>query len=119
MMDVRPIRTKRDYERALKRVEELWGAEVGTAEGDELDVLATLVDSYESQHFPIPAPDAISAIKFRLEQMGLKQADLAAIVGGSNRASEIMRGKRKLTVKMIKSLHEKLDIPVESLINAG
>ena len=118
-MDIRPIRTKQDYAWALKRIEELWGAEEGTVEGDELDVLATLVDSYESQHFPIAAPDAISAIKFRLEQMGLKQADLAGIVGGSNRASEIMRGKRKLTVRMIKSLHENLKIPVESLINAG
>ncbi len=119
MMDIRPIRTKKDHAWALKRIEELWGAEEGTSEGDELDVLATLVDSYESQHFPISAPGAISAIKFRLEQMGLKQSDLAEIVGGSNRASEIMKGKRRLTVKMIKSLHEKLKIPVESLINAG
>lgn len=119
MMDIKPIRTKRDYARALKRIEELWGADDGTSAGDELDVLATLVDAYESEHYPIDAPDAISAIKFRLEQMGLKQSDLAEIVGGSNRASEIMKGKRKLTVKMIRSLHEKLKIPVESLINAG
>lgn len=118
-MGIRPIRTKKDYSFALKRIEELWGSEEGTPEGDELDVLTTLVDSYEYQHFPIEAPDAISAIKFRLEQMGLRQTDLAEIVGGSNRASEIMNGKRKLTVRMIKSLHEKLKIPVESLINAG
>lgn len=118
-MDIKPIRTKRDYLRALRRIDELWGAAEGTAAGDELDVLATLVDAYENDHFPIEPPDAVSAIRFRLEEMGLKQSDLAEIVGGRNRASEIMRGKRRLTVRMIKSLHEKLKIPVETLINAG
>jgi HTH-type transcriptional regulator/antitoxin HigA len=118
-MNIRPIKTEADYNLALKRVEELWNAEPGSVEEDGLDVLATLVDAYEKEHFPIHPPDPGSAIEFRMEQMGLKQADLAKFLGGQNRASEIMNRKRRLTLKMIRALRRELKIPVESLIGPG
>jgi len=116
-MNIKPIKTKKDYESALKRIEELWDAKKNTPKGDELDVLATLVEAYEAKKFEILPPDPIEAIKFRMEQLELKKTDLAPILGGRNRVSEILGRKRNLTIKMIKALHKNLNIPAESLIS--
>jgi HTH-type transcriptional regulator/antitoxin HigA len=114
--DIKPIRTKRDYEAALKDVERLWGAKGGTREGDRLDVLATLIDAYESEHYPFDPPDPIEAIKFRMEQQGLTRRDLEAIVGTRTRIAEILNRKRGLSIAMIRRLHERLGISAEVLI---
>src|SRR5260221_12943047 len=92
--EVKPIRTKRDYKAALKEVGRLWGAKSGTRDGDRLDVLATLIDAYEAEHYPIDPPDPIEAIKFRMEQQGLTRADLEAIIGTRTRISEVLNLKR-------------------------
>jgi len=115
-MTIRPIRTASDHERALKRIEALMSAQKDTAEGDELDVLATLVDVYEKEHFPIHAPDPVEAIKFRMEQMGLDRKDLEPFLGSRARVSEILNKRRGLSLAMIRSLHENLDIPLDALI---
>ncbi len=115
-MNIRPIKTDEDHAAALKRIEELMNAKPGTPEGDELDILVTLVDAYESEHFPIDPPDPVSAIRFRMEQMGLRQVDIAPLLGGRSRASEILKGKRGLTLRMIRKLHNELGIPLESLV---
>ena len=96
-MEIKPIRTNTDYERALREIQRLWGAKEGTAEGDRLDVLATLVDAYESKHFPIDPPDPIEAIRFRLEQQGLDPSALIGVIGGRSRVYEVMKGKRAVT----------------------
>lgn len=114
--DIKPIRTMRDYEAALKDVERLWGAKGGTREGDRLDVLATLIDAYESEHYPFDPPDPIEAIKFRMEQQGLTRRDLEAIVGTRTRIAEILNRKRGLSIAMIRRLHERLGISAEVLI---
>jgi HTH-type transcriptional regulator/antitoxin HigA len=114
--DIKPIRTKRDYEAALKDVERLWGAKGGTRDGDRLDVLATLIDAYESEHYPFDPPDPIEAIKFRMEQQGLTRRDLEAIVGTRTRIAEILNRKRGLSIAMIRRLHERLGISAEVLI---
>ena len=118
-MEVKPIRTESDYEQALRRVEELWGSPRGTAEGDELDVLATLVEAYEREHYPIDLPDPIDAIKFRLEQTGKSFGALIGIIGQRTRVYEVMRGDRPLSLNMIRKLHEDLEIPAEVLIQPG
>ncbi|MEK7768020.1 MAG: helix-turn-helix domain-containing protein [bacterium] len=100
----------------MKMIDRLWTARKGSPQADRLDVLATLVESWEEKHFPMLPPDPIEAIKFRMEQDGLDNADLAKIVGGRNRVSEILRGKRGLSLEMIRNLHLKLRIPAESLI---
>lgn len=115
-MNIKPIRTKKDYHTALKRVEELWGAQENTASGDEFEVLFTLVESYEEKHYPIPPPHPIEAIKFQLEQMGMGEKELNEILGGRSRKSEILSGRRKLSLNMIRKLHNKLKIPAETLI---
>lgn len=115
-MTIKPIKTKKDYEQALKRLEEVFDAKKGTAEGDELEVLSILIEKYEDEHFPIGLPDPIEAIKFRMEQLGYNQADLANVVGLKSRASEILSKKRKLSLHMIRQLHNKLNIPTEVLI---
>ena len=92
--EVRPIRTKRDYESALKEVERLWGAKAGTSEGDRLDVLATLVDAYEAEHYPMDPPDPVEAIKFRMEQQGLTRRDLEEIIGTRTRIAEVLNRAR-------------------------
>ena len=114
-MDIKPIKTQKDYENALKRIESLMNAKPGTPQMDELEVLATLVEAYEEQFHKIEAPDPIEAIKFRMEQEGLKQKDLVPIVGSKSRVSEVLNRKRKLTIEMIRNLHAALHIPVESL----
>lgn len=117
-MNIKPIKTEKDYQKALKRLEVIFDARPGTKDGDELDILALLIERYEDEHYPIEAPDPIEAIKFRMEQMGYKQKDLAAIIGYKGRVSEILNRKRKLTLEMIRQIHEKLNIPLESLIQA-
>ncbi len=115
-MTIKPIKTERDYQKALKQIEKLWDAKPNTAKGDRLEVLVTLVEAYEEKHYKIEPPDAIQAIKFRMEQLGLKQSDLAKYLGGRSRVSEVLNRKRKLTVDMMRSLRKHLDIPPESLL---
>ena len=115
-MNIRPIRNSSDHESALKRIEALMSSQNGTTEGDELDVLATLVDAYEKEHFPIEAPDPVEAIQFRMEQMGLCRKDLEAFLGSRARVSEVLNKRRGLSLKMIRALHEELEIPLEALI---
>jgi len=117
-MNIKPIKTKKDYQAALKRIEELWGSKDNTPKGDEFEVLFTLVESYEDKHYPIPSPNPIEAIKFRLEQGEVDEKELTKILGGRSRKSEILSGRRKLSLNMIRALHEKLNIPAESLISA-
>src|SRR5215207_4301155 len=114
--NVKPIRTAKDYEAALKEVELLWGAKLGTAEGDRLDVLATLIDAYEAAHFPVDPPDPIEAIRFRMEQQGLTRKDLEPLIGTRTRVAEVLNRKRNLSIGMIRRLHETLGIPAEMLI---
>jgi len=116
---IRPIHTEQDYTNALARVETLMDKGRTPAEDDELDVLATLVEVYEDQHFPMDAPDPLEAIKFRMQQLGLSQSDLAPIFGGRSKVSEVLNGKRDLTLKMIRALHDHLDIPADVLIRDG
>jgi len=115
-MKIRPIRNEADYQKALERLEAIFDAKRGTEEGDELEILSIVIDNYESEKFPIEMPDPISAIKFRMEQMGLKQKDLVEMVGFKSRVSEIMNKKRKLTLDMIRKLNANLHIPTEVLI---
>ena len=115
-MEIKPIKTDKDYNQALERLEIIFDAKKGSSEGDELEVLGILVDQYENDHFPIGLPDPIEAIKFRMEQMGYNQTDLANIVGLKSRASEILNKKRKLSLEMIRQLHDRLNIPTDVLI---
>ena len=117
-MEIKPIKTEKDYNQALKRLEEIFDAKAASDDGDELEVLGILIDQYENDHFPIGLPDPIEAIKFRMEQMGYNQNDLAKIVGLKSRASEILNRKRKLSLEMIRQLHERLHIPTDVLIQA-
>jgi len=116
MKNLKPIRTEADYEAALVVIERLWGARAGTPQGDRLDILATLVDAYENQHYPMDPPDPIEAIKFRMEQQGLDRKDLADILGSRTRVTEVLNRRRGLSINMIRRLHEKLGISVEVLI---
>ena len=114
--EVRPIRSKRAYEAALKEIERLWGARAGTPDGDRLDVLATLIDAYEAEHYPMDPPDPIEAIKFRMEQQGLTRRDLEEIIGTRTRVAEVLNRKRGLSIGMIRRLHERLGISADVLI---
>ena len=115
-MTVKPIRTKKDYNQALERLEAIFDAKKGSAQGDELEILSILIEKYEDENFPIGLPDPIEAIKFRMEQMGYNQVDLANVIGLKSRASEILNKKRKLSLDMIRQLHDKLNIPTDVLI---
>jgi len=115
-MDIKPIRTKADYTAALKAVESLMGAKARSPEGGRLDVLVTLIEAYERRHFPMDLPDAVEAIKFRMDQRGLTVKDLEPLIGRSNRVYEVLNRKRGLTLAMIQKLHLELGIPAESLI---
>ena len=117
-MNIKPIKTKKDYEAAMTRLETLLDAKKGSTKGDELEVLTLLVEKYEDEHFPIDLPDPVEAIKFRMEQLGLTQTDLAEVVGQKSRASEILNRKRKLSLEMIRQLHSSWHIPTEVLIQA-
>jgi HTH-type transcriptional regulator/antitoxin HigA len=115
-MSLRPIKSKEDYRLALKRIEEIFDAKLGTKEGDELDILGLMVDDYEKKHFPIEAPDPIEAIKIRMEEMQLKQVDLISEIGGKSQVSEILNRKRRLTVEMIRKLAARLNLSANLLI---
>ena len=115
-MTIKPIKSERDYHKALKEIEKLWDARPNTSRGDRLDVLVTLVEAYEQRHYKVEPPDPVDAIKFRMEQLGLKPSDLAKILGGRSRVSEVLNRKRKLTVDMMRSLREHLSIPADSLL---
>jgi HTH-type transcriptional regulator/antitoxin HigA len=114
--ELRPIRTKADYERALSEVERLWGAKSGTPKGDRLDVLATLIDAYEADHYPMDPPDPVEAIKFRMEQKGLSRKDLEPLIGTRTRVAEVLNRKRSLSISMIRRLHQHLGISADVLI---
>src|SRR5277367_6107431 len=115
-MDIKPIRTAVDYDASLGRIESLWRAPHGTPDGDELDILITLTEAYEREHFPVDLPDPIEAIKFRLEQEGKDYRALIGVIGQRTRVYEVMRGARPLSLNMIRNLHRKLRIPAEVLI---
>lgn len=115
-MEIKLIKTENDYNQALERLEVVFDAKKGTPEGDELELLSILIEQYENTHFPIDLPDPIEAIKFRMEQMGYNQNDLAKIIGLKSRASEILSKKRKLSLEMIRQLHTNLHIPTDVLI---
>ena len=115
-MNIKPIKTSRDHRLALKEIESLMSAKANTPEGDRLDVLVTLVEAYERTHFPMDIPDAVEAIKFRMEQQGLTVKDLEPVIGRRNRVYEILSGKRPLTLRMIEGLHKTFGIPAESLL---
>lgn len=116
MADIKPLRTRADHKAALKEIERLWGAPLGTTKGDRLDVLTTLVEAYEAKHFPMEAPDPVSAIHFRMEQQGLTRKDLEGLIGTRARIAEVLSGKRALSIAMIRKLNKELNIPAEALI---
>jgi len=115
-MNIKPIKCEADYDAGLARVDDLMDAEPDTPQGDELDILVTLIEKYESHHHAINAPNPVDAIRFRMEQSGLKDKDLIPYIGPSGRVSEVLGFKRKLTLNMIRKLHSELKIPTESLI---
>jgi HTH-type transcriptional regulator/antitoxin HigA len=118
-MEIRPIKTKADYRAALNEIETLMSARAGTAAGERLDVLVTLVEAYEKKHYRFDLPDPVEAIKFRMEQSGLTPKDLVPMIGQINRVYEVLNRKRPLTLQMIRRLHRDLGIPAESLIKEG
>jgi len=115
-MNIKLIKTEADYQKALKRLKEIFDAQNGTTESDEADILALMVDEYERKHFPIEAPDPVEAIKIRMEELQLKQSDIADALGGENRVSEILNRKRKLTLEMIRNLTKRLNLSPGLLI---
>lgn len=115
-MEIKPIKTRADYRAALKEIETLMLARAGTAQGERLDVLVTLVEAYERKHFPLNLPDPVEAIKFVMDQRGLSVKDLEPLIGRTNRVYEVLNRKRPLTLKMVWRLHKELGIPAESLI---
>ena len=115
-MDIQPIKTEADYDRALAEINTLWGSEPDTQEGDRLDILMTLVEAYETRHHSIDPPDPVDAILFRMEQQGLTRKDLEPIIGSRSRVSEVLNRKRTLSLEMIRNLHKRLNIPLESLV---
>ena len=117
-MKIKPIKNKKDYEQVMERLEVIFDAKKGSEQGDELEILGMLVESYENEKFPIDFPDPLEAIKFRMEQLGYNQTDLANVVGLKSRASEILNRKRKLSLEMIRQIHSSLNIPTEVLIQA-
>lgn len=116
IMNIKPIKTEADYREALKQLEKIFDAPIGTPENDEADILSLMIDEYEKKHYPIEAPDPIEAIKIRMEEMQLKQVDLIDAIGSKGRVSEILNRKRKLTVEMIRNLSKRLSLSPELLI---
>jgi HTH-type transcriptional regulator/antitoxin HigA len=116
-MNINLIKTDVDYQKALKRLEEIFDSKIGTPESDEADILGLMIDDYEKKNYPIETPDPIEAIKIRMEEMQLKQVDLADAVGGKNRVSEVLNRKRKLTVEMIRNLTKRLNLSPGLLIH--
>ena len=116
-MEIKPIKTERDYENALQRLEIIFDAPINSVEGDEAEILSLLIENYENKEYPIEAPDPIEAIKIRMEEMNLKQKDLIGLIGGKSRVSEILNRKKRLTVDMIRQLEQKLNISASVLVN--
>lgn len=116
-MNPKLIKSEKEYQSALERLDQLFNAKIGTEESDEADVLALLIDEYEKNNFPIEAPDPIEAIKIRMEEMDLKQKDLIGIIGGKSRVSEVLNRKKKLTVEMVRNLAVHLNLSAQILIN--
>ena len=110
------IKTEKEYQKALKRLDEIFDAPANSPKGDEAELLVLLIENYESEHYSIEAPDPVEAIKYRMEQIGMTNKELADIIGYKSRVSEIFSKKRKLTLKMIRALHDKLKIPYEALM---
>jgi len=117
-MNIKPIRNNDDLQSAFKRLELVYQAQEGTPEADEMEILVTLIEAYEHKHFPINPADPVDAIKFRMEQQGLTQKDLEPFIGSSGRVSEVLNHKRRLSLQMVKRLHDGLHIPYESLLAA-
>lgn len=115
-MNIKPIKSEADYRLALRRLEEVFDAPIGTSESDEADILGVLVDEYEKKHYPIEAPDPIEAIKIRMEELQLKQVDLVDVIGSKSRVSEVLNRKRKLTIEMIRNLTKRLNLSPDLLI---
>lgn len=118
-MQIQPIRTEAEHEAAIARITQLMGAKAGTEASDELEILVTLADAYESRHFPIDTPDPAAIIRFQMEQMGLERKDLEPMIGSRARVSEVLNGKRALTLPMIRRLHSGLGIPVDLLVGTA
>jgi len=118
-MNIHPVKTKDDYSKAMRRIDALMDALPNTEEGDELDVLVTLVEAYERSRFPIDHPDPVEAILFRMEQMGIDRKALEPFLGGRNRVSEVLNRKRKLSMSQVRKLHIGLSIPLENLIDVN
>ncbi len=116
-MEIKPIKTEKDYERSLERLELIFDASPNSKEGDEAEILSMLIDNYENKHYPFGPPDPIEAIKIRMEEMNLKQKDLVGVIGGKSRVSEILNKKKKLTVEMIRKLEKILHISASVLVN--
>jgi HTH-type transcriptional regulator/antitoxin HigA len=116
-MDIKPIKTEQDYDKALERLEQIFDAPVNSKEGDEAEILSLLIENYENKFYPIEAPDPIEAIKIRMEEMNIKQKDLVGVIGGKSRVSEILNRKKKLTVEMIRKLEERLHLSASVLVN--
>lgn len=116
-MELKPIKTEKDYDKALKRLEVIFDAPINSKDGDEAEILSLLIENFENEHYPIEAPDPIEAIKIRMEELNLKQKDLVGIVGGKSRVSEILNRKKRLTVNMIRELEKMLHIPAFVLVN--
>lgn len=115
-MEIKPIKTEIDYQQAIHRIEQLWDAQKDTPEGDELDLLITLAEAWEMKHYPVAPPDPVDAITFRMEQMEMSKTDLARYLGSQSRVSEVLGRKRKLTLKMVKTLYKELKIPADVLL---
>ena len=117
IMELKPIKSEKDYRNALVRLEVIFDAPVDTKEGDEAEILSLLIENYENEHYPIEAPDPIEAIKIRMEELNMRQKDLVGIIGGKSRVSEIMNRKKRLTVDMIRELEKILQISASVLVN--
>ena len=115
-MKLKVLKNEKEHKKALEQVEALWGAPKGSANSEELELWAALIEEYEDKHHPIEVPDPIEAVKFRMEQMGLKPSDLAKFLGGRGRVSEVLNRKRPLSVNMMRSLYQNLHVPAESLL---
>ena len=116
-MNLKPIKSDKDYRSALERLEAIFDAPIDTKEGDEAEILSLLIENYENEHYPIEAPDPIEAIKIRMEELNMRQKDLVGIIGGKSRVSEILNRKKKLTVDMIRELERILQISASVLVN--
>jgi HTH-type transcriptional regulator/antitoxin HigA len=115
-MNIKPIKSEADYKVALKRLDEIFDAPIGTSESDEADILGLMIDEYEKKHYPIEAPDPIEAIKIRMEELQLRQIDLVDVIGSKSRVSEVLNRKRKLTIEMIRNLTKRLNLSPDLLI---